>query len=101
MKVVEFIKNDMIHSVAYGAGEIAGFEDWVADNLIKRGYAVLYGDGKVQPAGGKIPGAKDWLDEPGLADHIAKLKKDGLWPAVLDKRPVLGKPKILPMAQYA
>jgi hypothetical protein len=100
MKIVQFVKNDFIRTIAYAEGEIAGFEDWVADRLIEKKFAVLYGDGKPKVAGGKIPGAKDWLDEPGLADHIAGLKKAGAWPAQLDKKVEIGQPKITPLGQY-
>jgi hypothetical protein len=100
LKIVQFVKNDLIKSVVYCEGEIAGFDDWVADNLVRKGFAVLYGDGKVRPAGGKIPGAKDWLDDPGLADHVAKLKKDGAWPAEMERHVELGQPKIMPSTQY-
>lgn len=79
MKVVIFTKNDFIAGVSYGAGEICGWRDEVADRLIQRGYAKLYGDGKPREVGGRIPNAKDWLDNQGLSDHVAALRKDGKW----------------------
>jgi hypothetical protein len=100
MKIVEFRKNDLIGNCVYCVGEIAGWPDDVADRLIAKGYAVLYGDGKPQLAGGKIPGAKDWLDKQGLDEHVAKLKKEGMWPAVLDKPVETGKPRIVELGQY-
>jgi hypothetical protein len=44
---------------------------------------------KQKEAGGKIPGAKDWWDEPQLAEHVAELKRAGKWapappPVVMD-----------------
>lgn len=90
MKIVIFTRSDFINGIAYSPGEIAGWPDHVADRLVSKGYAQLYnGDGKVRPAGGRIPNAKDWLDEPGLNDHVTKLKKDGAWPKVLDEQVVV------------
>jgi hypothetical protein len=100
MKIVEYIKPDFIGGVCYAAGEICGWPDEVADKLIAKGFAVLYGDGKPKAAGGRIPNAKDWFDEPALNDHVAKLKKAGEWPAALDKPVEIGKPKITPLGQY-
>jgi hypothetical protein len=77
MKIVEFIKPDLLHNTVYNIGEIAGFEDWIADNLIKRGYAVLHGDGKPKAVGRKIPddiGSGYWAGAA-VADHIAALKQ--------------------------
>lgn len=55
MKVVKFVKNDLIGGVVFNVGEIAGFEDRIADNLIKREYAVLHGDGHPKKVGGPLP----------------------------------------------
>ena len=90
MKIVIFTRSDFINGVAYSPGEICGWPDAVADKLVSKGFAQLHnGDGKVQLAGGRIPGAKDWLDDPGLNDHKAQLKKDGKWPKVLDEQVVV------------
>jgi len=51
MKIVQFLKHDL----PYIKGEIAGFADHVAEKLIARGSAQLYGDGKPKPAGARIP----------------------------------------------
>jgi hypothetical protein len=70
MKIVRFIKPDLINGICYSPDEIAGWEDWIADNLIKRGYAVLHGDAKPKVVGRRIP------DEPtDLEKQIAELKK--------------------------
>jgi hypothetical protein len=98
--VVEFVKTDFIGGIAYSIGEIAGWPAHVAERLIKKGYAVLYGDGRPKVAGGRIPNAKDWFDEPALNDHVAKLKKAGEWPAHLDAPVVIGQPEITPSTQY-
>jgi hypothetical protein len=105
MKVVEFLRNDMLGGVAYSIGEIAGFDDVVADKLMNPNrpggaFAKLHGDGKPKAAGGRIPNAKDWFDQPALNDHVAKLRKAGEWPAEVDKPVVIGAPKIMPMANY-
>ena len=94
MKIVVFTRTDLINGVAYSPGEICGWPDAVADKLIAKDFARLYNDGKVQLAGGRIPGAKDWLDDPGLNDHKAQLKKDGKWPSVLDKPVVVSDPEV-------
>jgi hypothetical protein len=54
-KIVKFTKNDLILGVCYSAGEIAGFEDRIADNLIKREFAELHGDGRPVKVGGRLP----------------------------------------------
>jgi hypothetical protein len=65
MKVVRFVKNDLIGGIVYVVNDIAGFEDRVADNLIKREYAVLEGDGRPRPVGGRLPpGPGDFGYEP-------------------------------------
>jgi hypothetical protein len=77
MKVVEFTKNDLIGNCVYSVGEIAGFEDWIADNLIKRGYAVLHGDGRPKAVGHRVPDGMDsgyWAGAA-VAEHIAALKQ--------------------------
>jgi hypothetical protein len=77
MKIVQFIKNDLLGNCVYCVGEIAGFEDWIADNLIKRGYAVLHGDGKPKVVGRKIPddiASGYWAGES-VAQHINSLKQ--------------------------
>jgi hypothetical protein len=77
MKIVEFVKNDLINSVVFNVGEIAGFDDWIADNLIKMGYARLHGDGKPKAVGHRIPDGMDsgfWAGSA-VADHIAALKQ--------------------------
>ena len=51
-----------------------------ADRLIARGFAKLYGDGKPQKIDGKIPQTQDWWSNSQLAEHLAKLKKDGWTP---------------------
>lgn len=79
MKIVVFTRNDLINGVVYNAGEIVGWDDRVADRLIAKGFAKLYGDGKQREVGGKIPGAEDFWTDPKLADHIAQLKKEGKW----------------------
>jgi hypothetical protein len=79
MKIVVFIRNDLINGTAYSAGEIAGWPDHVADKLIAKGFAKLHGDGKQKDIDGKIPGAKDWWDQQQLAEHVAELKRAGKW----------------------
>jgi len=77
MKIVEFTKNDLIGQCAYNVGEVAGFEDWIADNLIKRGFAKLVGDGKPKVVGRKIPddiGSGYWAGAA-VAEHINALKQ--------------------------
>jgi hypothetical protein len=77
MKIVEFIKNDMIGLCAYNVGDIAGWPDEIADRLIARGFAKLHGDGKVKQVGRKIPddiGSGYWAGAA-VADHIAALKQ--------------------------
>jgi hypothetical protein len=77
MKIVEFIKPDLLHNTVYNIGEIAGFDDWIADNLIKRGYAKLHGDGKPKAVGHRVPDGMDsgyWAGAA-VADHIAALKQ--------------------------
>jgi hypothetical protein len=76
MKVVRFIRDDFMSPIRYGEGEIAGFEDAVADRLIARGYAVLHGDGKPKKVGQKIvdePGSGYWSGAENSA-QIAALK---------------------------
>jgi hypothetical protein len=51
MKIVEFIRNDLINGVVYNVGEVAGWSDEIADRLIARGYAKLHGDGKPKAVG--------------------------------------------------
>ena len=77
----------------------------VADRLFAKGFAVLHGDGKPKQAGGKIPGARTTLDywdrvDMDLEAHVADLKKNGKWPAHLDKPVEIGAPKIVPSVQY-
>jgi hypothetical protein len=79
MKILVFIRNDLIYGTVYNAGEIAGFDDRVADNLISKGYAKLHGDGKKREVGAKIPGAEDFWTDPKLAEHVAGLKREGKW----------------------
>ncbi len=55
MKVVKFVKNDLIGGIVFNVDEIAGFEDRVADNLIKKEFAVLHGDGRPVKVGTKLP----------------------------------------------
>jgi hypothetical protein len=77
MRIVEFIKNDLTGNCVYNVGEIAGFEDWVVDNLIKKGYAKLHGDGKPKAVGHRVPDGMDsgyWAGAA-AADHIAALKQ--------------------------
>jgi hypothetical protein len=77
MKVVKFVKNDLLGNCVYNIDEIAGFEDWIADNLIKKGYAVLHGDGKPKVVGHRIPDGMDsgyWAGSA-VAEHIASLKQ--------------------------
>ena len=54
-KVVRFVKNDLIGGIVFNVNDVAGFEDRVADNLIKREYAVLHGDGHPKEVGKKLP----------------------------------------------
>lgn len=79
MKVVVYTRTDMINGVAYSPGEICGWPDHVADRLVAKGFAKLYGDGKVQKIDGKIPGAADFWTNTQLAEHVDKLKKEGKW----------------------
>jgi hypothetical protein len=80
MKIVVFLKNDFIGSIAYNAGEICGWPDHIADRLIAKDFAKLYGgDGKPKVIDGKIPGAEDFWTDPKLAEHVAQLKKEGKW----------------------
>jgi hypothetical protein len=79
MKIVVFLKNDFIGGIAYNAGEICGWPDHIADRLIAKDFAKLYGDGKPKVIFGKIPGAEDFWTEPKLAEHVAQLKKEGKW----------------------
>lgn len=55
MKIVKFVKPDLIGGIVYSPGEVAGFEARIADNLIKREYAVLHGDGRPAEVGRKLP----------------------------------------------
>jgi hypothetical protein len=75
--VVEFTKNDLIHGIVYNVGEIAGFDDWIAENLLKSRFAVLHGDGKPKVVGHRVPDGMDsgyWAGEA-AADRIAALKQ--------------------------
>jgi hypothetical protein len=77
MKVVQFIKNDLINGVCYNVNDIAGFEDRIANYLIERKYAVLHGDGKPKQVGHRIPDGMDsgyWAGQA-VADHIAALRQ--------------------------
>jgi hypothetical protein len=56
-KIVRFTKNDLIGGIVYNTGDIAGFEARIADNLIKREYAVLHGNGHPVEVGKKLPPA--------------------------------------------
>ena len=105
--VVKFLKPDFLLGIAYCPGEVAGFDAWIGERLIAKGYAVLHGDGKPKLAGGRIPGARgygpeDWDrgDMDQVEAHVAELKKTGKWPAHLDKPVEIGAPQILPSAQY-
>jgi hypothetical protein len=76
MKIVEFIRNDLIGNCVYCVGEVAGWPDEVADRLIARGFAKLHGDGKPKVVGRKIPddiGSGYWAGAA-VAEHIAQLK---------------------------
>jgi hypothetical protein len=67
VKVVKFIRNDLIHgSIVYAEGEIAGFDDLIADRLIQRGFAVLHLDGRPRPVGGPIPDVNGYTSGFGL-----------------------------------
>jgi hypothetical protein len=77
MKIVEFIKNDLIGQCVYCVGEIAGWPDDIADRLIARGFAKLHGDGKPKIVGHRIPddlGSGYWAGAA-IAEHIAALKQ--------------------------
>lgn len=54
-KIVEFLKNDLIGSIVFNVGEVAGFDDKTADTLITKGFAKLKGDGKSVKVGEKLP----------------------------------------------
>jgi hypothetical protein len=76
-KIVRFTKNDLIMGICYGIDEIAGFEDRIADNLIKKEYAVLYGDGRPRPVGHRIPddiGSGYWAGEE-VAKKLTEMKQ--------------------------
>jgi hypothetical protein len=77
MKIVVFTRTDFINGVAFSPGEICGWPDHVADRLVAKGFATLYGDGKPKVVDGKIPLAKDWWDNAQLAEHVDKLKREG------------------------
>jgi hypothetical protein len=70
-KIVRFIKNDLLNSVVYSEGEVAGFDDWIADNLIKREFAVLVGDGRPKQVGRKVPDLNGYVSGWGT-DQLAK-----------------------------
>lgn len=53
--IVEMLKNDL----PYLKGEIAGFPRHIAERLISKGYAQVYGDGKPQATGGRVPDAPE------------------------------------------
>jgi hypothetical protein len=77
VKIVRFIKNDLINGVVFNVGEVAGWEDWIADNLIKRGFAELVGDGKPKQVGHRVPDGMDsgyWAGAA-VAEHIASLRQ--------------------------
>ena len=77
MKIVEFIKPDLIGNCVYCVGDVAGWPDEIADRLITRGYAKLHGDGKPKAVGHRIPddlGSGYWAGAA-VADHIAALKQ--------------------------
>jgi hypothetical protein len=77
MKIVEFIKNDLIDDCVYNKGEIAGWPDDIADRLIARGFAKLHGDGKPKQVGHRVPDVMDsgyWAGSA-VAEHIAALKQ--------------------------
>jgi hypothetical protein len=77
MKIVEFIKNDLIGNCVYCVGEIGGWPDDIADRLIQRGYARLYGGGKPKAVGHRVPDGMDsgyWAGSV-VAEHIAALKQ--------------------------
>jgi len=78
MKIVEYIRNDMTDArCCYNIGDVAGWADEIADRLIQRGYAKLYGDGKPKPIGHRVPDGMDsgyWAGAA-VAEHIAALKQ--------------------------
>lgn len=54
-KIVKFTKNDLIGGVVFNVGDVAGFDEAVAEKLIKREFAVLEGDGRPKKVGEKLP----------------------------------------------
>jgi hypothetical protein len=77
MKIVEFIRNDLIGQCVYNIGEVAGWPDDIADRLIARGFAKLVGDGKPKVVGRRVPDSMDsgyWAGSA-VAEHIAALKQ--------------------------
>lgn len=92
MKIVVYLKPDLIAGVVYNAGEICGWPDHIADKLIEKDFAKLWQDGKVKEAGGKVPGSKDFWTTQEHAEHLAALKKEGKWTPA--PAPVLMDPEV-------
>jgi hypothetical protein len=71
-------------SAAYAQAQQIGLPeaakpDHIAERLIAKDFAKLYGDGKPREVGGRIPGAKDYWDNVQLDEHKAELEKNGKW----------------------
>jgi hypothetical protein len=59
MRVVKFLKDQFLPGFSfYSRGEIAGFQDAFADQMIKAGVCALEGDGIPRDANGHIVVAK-------------------------------------------
>jgi hypothetical protein len=99
MKVVVFLKNDLINGQAFNAGDVGGFPDHVVTRLLNHPagpFVKLYNSGKVQEElrNTKIPGAMDWWSPQQLAEHVEGLEKSGKWkppPAPVVRDPEIAK----------
>jgi hypothetical protein len=74
VKVVEFLRNDIINSCVYAVGDVAGFPDEIVDKLLNPNrpggaYAKLHNGGKPVQAGHRIPDINGYVSGWG-ANHL-------------------------------
>jgi hypothetical protein len=74
-KIVEMIRNDIVRGCQFNKGEICGFDDFVADNLIRQGFAQMHGDGKPKKVSQEIPDeiGSGYFAGPQIAEKIKAL----------------------------